>query len=153
MLNGNDNGEKELKFSRTLNGPINLVWEIWTNPEHIKMWWGPNGFTNTIHKMDVKPEGEWLLTMHGPDGTDYEIKGVFREIVKHKKIVYEQLTQFKYVATIEFESRKDKTIINWSLLFESKEKLLEAAKTYGVVDGFTQNAERMIAYLKQSNKN
>jgi uncharacterized protein YndB with AHSA1/START domain len=145
----NNTKEKELCFSRLLDAPVKVVWDIWTKPEHINLWWGPDGFTTTILKMEIKPGGEWDLIMHGPDGTDYKIKSVFKEIVKHKKIVYEQLTHFKYVATIEFESRNDKTFINWTMLFESKEKLIEAAKTYGVDRGFTQNAEKLINYLKQ----
>src|SRR6476619_6190718 len=51
--------DRELLLTRTLNAPIELVWEVFTNPEHIKNWWGPNGFTNTINQMDVKPGGTW----------------------------------------------------------------------------------------------
>ncbi|MCU7371200.1 SRPBCC domain-containing protein [Paucibacter sp. O1-1] len=65
---------RELNISRTLNAPIELVWEAWTNPEHIAKWWGPDGFTNTITTMDMVPGGEWNLVMHGPDGTDYKNK-------------------------------------------------------------------------------
>ena len=82
MQNGKSNtADREISISRLLNAPIDLVWEVWTDPEHIKNWWGPNGFTNTISTMDVKPEGEWDLTMHGPDGTDYKNKSIFKEIV------------------------------------------------------------------------
>ena len=139
--------ERELIFSRLLDAPIALVWKIWTTPEDIKLWWGPDGFTNTIHKMDILPGGEWYLTMHGPDGRDYEIKSVFREIIKHKKIVYEQLTQFRYIATIDFESRGQQTHLRWHMLFESKEYLIQSAKTFGVDIGFRQNAQRLINYL------
>jgi uncharacterized protein YndB with AHSA1/START domain len=61
---------REPNMSRTLNAPIELVWEAWTNPEHIAKWWGPDGFTNTITTMDMVPGGEWNLVMHGPDGND-----------------------------------------------------------------------------------
>jgi hypothetical protein len=87
--------------------------------------------------------------MHGPDGIDYEIKSVFREIVKHKKIVYEQFTQFKCIATIQFESRGDKTFLHWQMLFESREYLIQAAKTYSVDTGLKQTAEKLIQYLSQ----
>jgi uncharacterized protein YndB with AHSA1/START domain len=143
----NNTAERELRFSKVLDATIKEVWEAWTNPEDIQHWWGPDGFTNTIIKMDIKNGGVWDLIMHGPDGTDYEIKSVFREIDQYKKIVYEQLTHFRYVATIEFESRKDKTFINWHMLFESKEHLIEAARTYKVDAGFRQNAERLVSYL------
>ena len=148
MLSVKDNtAARELIFSRLLNAPVKLVWKVWTSPEHVKLWWGPDGFTNTINKMDVKPGGEWELIMHGPDGTDHVIKIVFIEIVKYKKIVYKQFTDFKCLATIEFESRGEQTLLRWQMLFESKEYLIQAAKTYGVDKGLRQNAERLIDYL------
>lgn len=64
--------DREIILSRKLNAPIELVWEVWTKPEHIANWWGPDGFTNTINIMDVVNGGEWNLVMHGPDGTDYK---------------------------------------------------------------------------------
>ena len=140
---------RELGFSRLLDAPIEVVWEVWGNPEHLKRWWGPDGFTNTITKMDFKPGGQWDMVMHGPDGTDYEIKIVFKEIVKYKKIVYEQLANFDCIATIEFERQKNKTLINWQMLFESEEYLIQAAKIYQVDEGLNQTAERLIRYLLQ----
>jgi len=146
----NNTAERELIFSRLLDAPITLVWKIWTTPDHIKLWWGPAGFTNTIKKMDIKAGGEWNLIMHGPDGRDYEIQCAFKEIIKHKKIVYEQLTEFRYVATIEFESRGEQTFLRWQMLFESREYLVQAAKTYGVDIGFKQNAQRLVDYLSKT---
>lgn len=62
------------------------MWEAWTIPEQIAVWWGPNGFTNTIHIMDFKVDGEWKLTMHGPDGQNYANRSVFREIIPFEKL-------------------------------------------------------------------
>jgi uncharacterized protein YndB with AHSA1/START domain len=139
--------QRELRFSRWLDAPIQLVWQVWTTPEHLQKWWGPEGFRATIHRMDFKPGGEWDLTMHSPDGTDHEIRSVFREIVKYKRIVYEQLVNFRYIATIEFEGSKDKTHIEWVMLFESSEYLIRTAREFGVDTGLTQTAEKLISYL------
>jgi hypothetical protein len=99
--------DRELCLTRTLDAPIELVWEVWTQPGHIAKWWGPNGFTNTISKMIVEPGGEWELVMHGPDGTDYKNKSIFKEIIPLKKIVYDHVTSPKFVTTIEFELAHD----------------------------------------------
>src|SRR3954469_5941108 len=103
--------DRGIQISRMFNAPIELVWEVWTNPDHIKNWWGPNGFTNTIHLMDVKEEGEWNLTMHGPDGTDYKNSSIFKEIIPLQKLVYEHISAPKFVATVTFEAQGDKTFI------------------------------------------
>ena len=141
--------DRELNISRLLNAPVELVWEMWTDPEHVKNWWGPNGFTNTITKMDMKPGGEWDLVMHGPDGTDYKNKSVFKEIIKHKKIVYEHITGPKFIATIDFESRGNTTFLNWHMLFETKEEFIQTVKVFKADEGLRQNVEKLSEYLQK----
>lgn len=140
--------EREIKVSRLFDAPINLVWEVWTDPEHIKNWWGPNGFTSTIHRMDVSEGGEWNLTMHGPDGTDFKNKSIFKEVERHKRLVYEHISAPKFVATVEFESQGDKTFINWHMLFETKEEFLRVVKTFKADKGLEQNVDKLSHYLQ-----
>lgn len=148
MEEKNNTADRELIISRILNAPINLVWEVWTNAEHIKNWWGPNGFTNTIHTMDLKKDGEWNLVMHGPDGTDYKNKSVFKEIVKYKKIVYEHVSGPRFLATIEFEPQGEKTFLKWHMLFQSKEEFIQTVKTFKADEGLKQNIDKLGHYLQ-----
>ena len=143
--------DRELFLSRKLDAPVELVWELWTNPKHIANWWGPNGFTNTISTMDVVAGGEWNLVMHGPDGTDYINKSIFKEIILHKKIVYEHISYPWILATITFEEKGEQTFITWHMLFESAEQFIEVAKAHKVVEGQKQNMEKLIVYLKGMN--
>ena len=143
----NSTKDRELLLTRELNAPIELVWEVWTKPEHISRWWGPDGFTNTISKMEIHPGGEWNLVMHGPDGTDYKNKSVFKEIVKHKKIVYEHVSAPKFLATIDFEARGDKTFLKWHMVFESKEEFIQVVKTFKADEGLKQNIQKLAHYL------
>lgn len=142
----NSTKDRELRVSRLLDAPVELVWKVWTDPDHIKNWWGPNGFTNTITKMDVKAGGEWNLVMHGPDGTDYKNISVFREIIKYKKIVYEHFTP-NFIATIEFESRGNQTFLNWHMLFATKEEFINVVKAHKADEGLKHNIEKLAAYL------
>jgi uncharacterized protein YndB with AHSA1/START domain len=141
-----NNKDRELLITRTLNAPVDLVWETWTNPEHIAQWWGPNGFTNTITKMDLRPGGEWLLVMHGPDGTDYKNKSIFKEIIPHKKIVFDHVAP-NFTATIEFEAKGETTFLKWHMLFESVELFTQVVKTFKADEGLKQNVEKWQAYL------
>jgi uncharacterized protein YndB with AHSA1/START domain len=148
MQNENSNtADRELLLTRILDAPVELVWEVWTKPEHIANWWGPNGFTNTITKMDVTPNGGWDLVMHGPDGTDYKNKSVFKEVAKYKKIVYEHVTSPKFTATIEFEKHGEKTLLKWHMLFESREQFIQVVKTFKADEGLKQNVEKLNVYL------
>ena len=61
----NDTSGREQRTSLLLDAPVELVWEVWTKPEHIKHWWGPNGFTNTIEKCKCKPEANGFSSCMG----------------------------------------------------------------------------------------
>jgi len=147
----NDVAERELRIERMLNAPIELVWEVWTDPEHIKNWWGPNGFTNTIHKMDMEEGGEWLLTMHGPDGKNYPNKSIFKEVVLHKRIVYQHFNP-KFTTTVEFEPQEDKTFMKWQMLFDTRELYETVVKTFGADKGLRENVAKLEFYLTQKMK-
>jgi uncharacterized protein YndB with AHSA1/START domain len=149
MITENNTADRELRISRLLNAPIELVWEVWTNPEHIKNWWGPDGFTNTISVMDVKQNGEWNLTMHGPDGTDYRNESIFKEVIKHKKLVYDHITGPKFTATVEFEAQGDKTLLNWYAIFRNAAEFTQTIKTFKADEGMKQNVEKLQTYLTQ----
>jgi len=77
----------QLIHTRMLNAPRELVWDVWTRPEHIKEWWGPIGFTLTNKSMIVKKGSEWRFTMHG-FGKDYENKIEYIEVVKTYCIIF-----------------------------------------------------------------
>lgn len=146
--NNSNTADRELTVSRLLNAPIDLVWEVFTTPEHIKNWWGPNGFTNTIYTMDVKPEGVWDFVMHGPDGTDYKNKSIFKEIVKPTKIVFDHVSGPKFTTTITFEAQGNKTQINWHMLFATKEEFEQVVKVFKADEGLKQNIVKLESYLK-----
>lgn len=49
--------DREIRATRTFDAPRDLVFKMWTDPEHVIHWWGPKGFTNTFETMDVRPGG------------------------------------------------------------------------------------------------
>ena len=146
----NDTDGREQRTSVLLNAPVEIVWELWTKPELIKHWWGPLGFTNTIEKMQVEPGGEWIFTMHGPEGQDYPNKTIFREVAMHKKLVHEHFNP-NFIAIIEFESQGNNTVLHWYKLYESKELFDLVEKHYKSNEGFKQTVDKLKAYLEQQN--
>ena len=146
----NDTSDRELVITRTLNAPVELVWETWTNPEHIARWWGPDGFTNTIKKMEVRPGGKWEFIMHGPDGTNYKNKSVFTEVIPFKKIEFIHVSP-NFTATIEFTDMGEKTQIRWQMLFETAREFIQVIKTFKADVGLQQNIVKLNAYLENLN--
>lgn len=142
-----DSNGRTLEITRLLDAPRDLVWEVWTNPEHIKNWWGPEGFTNTIDKMEVRPGGVWEFTMHGPDGTDYRNVHVYVELVKPERIVLNHVTGPKFTMTATFTEEGNKTRIHLHSLFESDEQLAHVIQVFKADVGMKQNVDRLEAYL------
>jgi uncharacterized protein YndB with AHSA1/START domain len=142
----NDTANRSLHITRILSAPIDLVWEVWTNPAHIVNWWGPNGFTNTIQKMDFQEGGEWKLTMHRPDGTNYPNMSIFKEILPFKKIVFEHYNPH-FISTVLFESKGEETDIDWAGLFDTAEMREIVIKVHKADEGQKQNLERLEKYL------
>jgi uncharacterized protein YndB with AHSA1/START domain len=78
----------DLVLERTLDAPIELVWEAYTNPEHIKQWFAPKPFQISEIDLDLKPGGVFRIRMVGPDGFDtgHGIPGCVLEVVEGKKL-------------------------------------------------------------------
>lgn len=138
---------RQLRITEMINAPVELVWKVWTNPKHVAQWWGPNGFTNTIHTMEVAEAGEWRLTMHGPDGKNYPNKSVFVEIVRQKKIVFQHFNP-DYIATIIFTPVEKQTFLEWTMLFETTEMFETVVKVFKADEGLKQNVEKLTAYIE-----
>jgi uncharacterized protein YndB with AHSA1/START domain len=87
----NDNGSNDFAIERTLEAPVNLVWQMWTEPEHFKAWYGPSGASIPVAKMDVRVGGTRLvcMEMQTPDGTmQMWFTGNYREIIENERLVY-----------------------------------------------------------------
>jgi uncharacterized protein YndB with AHSA1/START domain len=149
----NDTSDRELRLSRVLDAPVELVWEVWTQPDHIAHWWGPNGCTTTIDLMDLRPGGEWHMVMHLSNGTDHVNRMVFREVVPFKRIVYDHINGMRFTVTIELEARGPKTLLNWHALFETAEQFIEMLKTFKGNEGLKQTVEKLSLYLINQTKN
>lgn len=78
----------DFAISRVLDAPREMVWSAFTDPERMKHWWGPKGFTVIASKMDLRPGGTYHYGLKAPDGTPMWGKFVFREIVPLTRMVF-----------------------------------------------------------------
>ncbi|MBS1531084.1 MAG: SRPBCC domain-containing protein [Bacteroidetes bacterium] len=80
--------DRELVITRIFDAPRSLVFKVWTEPEHVKNWWGPGSYTAPRCEVDLKLGGEYLYVMRSPEGQEFPVQGKFMEIVKDEKLVY-----------------------------------------------------------------
>ena len=153
-------------IARVFEAPRELVWKAFTDPEHMKHWWGPKGSTIVASKMDFRIGGTYLGAMRDPSGRVMWAKFVYREIVAPKLLKWVHsfsdeaggLTRhplsptwpLKLLTTVAFDDAggKTKLTLRWSPLNATDEenKTFDAARD-GMTQGWTGTFERLADYL------
>lgn len=113
----------EIRSSRIVNYSVELVFTAWTNPNHLKNWWGPKGFTNTFKEFDLRPGGKWSFVMHGPDKGNYVNECEFVLIEKPKLIVWKRISKPLFNVVAEFEEiPSNQTKIIFRMVFDTADE-------------------------------
>jgi len=145
--------ERELVLVRLIDAPRDLVFQAWTDPKHLAQWWGPKGFTNPVCEIDLRPGGALRIVMRAPDGTDYPMTGVFREILPPERLVFvfnavdaQGNTLLEGLTTVSFAERGGKTELT---LRTRAVAMVDYAAAYleGMETGWTQSLERLDALV------
>lgn len=88
MLPANFNPQRDLVLERVVPVPPERVWRAWTMPEHLKRWFTPAPWTTPACTLDLRPGGEFRVTMRSPDGDEFSSAGCYLEIVPQQKLVW-----------------------------------------------------------------
>ncbi len=156
-INGmEDKMNRELTLTRTFDAPRELVFRAWTDPHLVSQWWGPDDFTNPTCQIDARPGGTIYIVMRGPDGAEYPMRGVFREVVPFVRLVFFSVavedekgnSQFEVLTTVTFAEMDNQTIL--TLRLETL-KILPAAEWAfsGMEAGWTQSLAKLANYLDE----
>ena len=142
--------ERTLLIERVFDAPRSLVFEVWTKPEHLSRWWGPNYFTLPFCEMDFRPAGRYRYCMRSPEGVDHWVWGEYREIVRPERIVMTWNREdadgklwSSTVATLTFGDAGDKTAFT---LHQSIFETVEYCDQHN--GGWSQCLDRLASYVK-----
>ncbi|MCC6198591.1 MAG: SRPBCC domain-containing protein [Burkholderiales bacterium] len=117
------------------------VFAAMSDATRIARWWGPDGFTSTIHQFDFQPGGVWRLTMHGPDGRDYPNESRFTRIVPGELFEIEHLSGHHFILSIELRPSEEGTRVHWRQTFDTVEHYERIAEF--VAGANEQNLQRL----------
>src|SRR5947209_4977597 len=117
------------------------VFAAMSDPARIARWWGPAGFTSTIHQFEFRPGGRWLLTMNGPDGKDYPNESRFTRIEADRLFEIEHLSGHHFLLAIELQPKDGGTEVRWRQTFDTVEHYRRIAEF--VASANEQNLERL----------
>lgn len=151
---GNDG--RELVIERVFDAPRELVFRAWTEPEHIKRWFGPSVFPVTYCVIDLRPGGTWHYCMTGPDNTQAWGKATYQEVVAPERLVYTDAfsdaegnvneTLPVSTITVNFIDEGGKTRINSRAVYANAADL-QTLQEMGMFEGITETWQQLADYL------
>jgi uncharacterized protein YndB with AHSA1/START domain len=147
-----ETADRVIIITRLFDAPPELLFKAWTDPRHMPRWWGPTGFTTTIHEADLRPGGVWRFTMHGPDGVNYPNRMVFEESIKPERLVYSQGGKegapADFHVTVTFIPEGTKTRLTMRSVFPTLAARDFVVKKYHAVEGGNQTLDRLTEHVK-----
>ncbi len=145
---------RTLSLKRTFNAPIKLVWEAWTQPEHIAQWWGPKGMKTKIIAHNFSVGGAWKYAMTMPDGKEFIADGVYSEIVELQKIVtsanFKPMTEGVELQVL-LEEDGNKTNFTFNVVHETEDYCKQQEKM-GFYNGWGSTFDRLEGYFGEVQK-
>lgn len=146
-----ESDNKTVTIKKVLKAPLKLVWEAWTQPEHITQWWGPKGMNTKVIEHDFKEGGKWKYSMEMPDGNEFISDGVYTEIVEHQKIVsianFKPMTEGVEIQAI-FEEDGEQTLFTFNIVHPTEEYKIQQEKM-GILNGWGSVFDRLESFVEE----
>ena len=148
---------REIVISRVIHAPRELVFEAFTQVQHLSRWWGPEGFTTTTQSFEFRVGGKWTFVMHGPDGTDYPEWITYTEITPPRRIAMlhgeyrDDPKAFESILT--FEPDGAATRLEMRTVFPTQELRDTAVEKYHAIEGGQQTLSPLAAYITELVRN
>lgn len=163
-INSRVENDRVLVLERVFDAPRELVFQMFKEPEHLRHWWGPNGWDLPVCHVDFKPGGTWHYCMKCEDPNQGDLygaeswgKAVYKEIIEPEMIMYtdyfsdadgnvdENLPSTE--VTLEFIDLAGKTnLINRSEYVSAE--ALKQVTDMGMLEGIAQTWNRLAERLK-----
>jgi uncharacterized protein YndB with AHSA1/START domain len=140
--------DDELVIERVFDAPRRLVFKAWSSAEYQMHWLGPKDFTVESCEIDFRVGGRYRARIRSPEGQDYTMYGVYREIIAPERLVFtfaweeEGERGLQTLVTIDFTDQGDRTLMAFHQApFQS------LSERDGHNGGWTQCFDRLAAYL------
>lgn len=141
----------EIRNERFFDAKVDTLFSAFSDPDKLRQWWGPHGFTNRIDEFDFRPGGTWRITMTASNGTDFDNRWTFQEIVPSSRILavhHEPMHVFTLEVTFTREAAG--TRLTWLMLFDPTEENREIEKFLAAAN--EQNLDRLQSLLAADRK-
>jgi uncharacterized protein YndB with AHSA1/START domain len=144
--------DREVVLTRVFNAPRQLVFDAFSQPELLKRWFGPRGFSLITCEVDLKVGGGFRFVLRGPDGRDMGMRGVYRELAPPDRSVHmESFDDFpgSSQVTTTFVEKDGKTTMTATVLCESKQ-IRDAVIQSGMEHGAAESYDKLAELLEEN---
>lgn len=149
MSSTNDAANRTVTIKRTFNAPIKLVWDAWTQSDHIAQWWGPQGMETKVITHDFQVGGHWKYTMQMPDGNEFITDGIYSEIAELEKIIssanFRPMTEGVEIQAL-FEEDGEKTNFVFNVVHPT-EGYCKQQTEMGILNGWGSVFDRLDTFV------
>ena len=144
--------DREIVVTRVFNAPRRLVFEAWTNPEHLPHWMlGPEGWTMPVCEIELRVGGAWHFVWRRADGTEMGMRGLYQEIMPPERLVTTESWGGDWPETrntLVLSEANGLTTMTLTILYPSKEARDRALGT-GMKEGMTRSFDRLADCLQK----
>jgi uncharacterized protein YndB with AHSA1/START domain len=154
MIKPDSTAHPDVVVTRIYHAPRDLVWRAWTDPKHLKHWWGPHYFDVGSVDVDLRVGGKLRIEMIGPDDMAPVMEAVFREVSPPHRLSFlasivpdeRGVPQLEILTTATFDEANGKTTVTVrnQILRMVGEAIAAGA---GMEEGWTQSLERLGGHL------
>lgn len=141
----------EIVLTRDFDASRELVFDAFSQPDHVRHWWGQAGSTLAQCEMDFRPGGKWRFVERDKNGQEWGFRGEVREIVKPERIVqtfeFEGMPGHVSVETMRLEDIGGRTRVTVTSVFASVEDR-DGMIQSGMEKGAGESYDRLEAYLQ-----
>ncbi|MBX3514140.1 MAG: SRPBCC family protein [Xanthobacteraceae bacterium] len=149
----------DLVLERDIDVPVELVWKVWTTPEHLKHWFVPKPWSLARCKIDLRPGGEFSSVMLSPEGKEFPNNGCYLEIVPNERLVFTDTLLAGYrpspkpffTAALLLEPRNGGTRYT-AIAIHGEEATRKQHEEMGFHDGWGTVVTQMTDYIKAGMK-
>jgi len=151
-------GEQTFVVERQFTAPHALLFQVFTQPEHLKRWWVPQPYTISACIIDLRPGGIWYSALRSPEDQEHWARSVYREVMPPEKLAYTTTFADEYAHPIEgmpehlttviFMEEDGKTRVTARVEFSSAETL-KIAVDLGMLQGITMTWDYLVEYVQE----
>jgi uncharacterized protein YndB with AHSA1/START domain len=141
--------DRALVISRTFNGPAQIVFDAWTQPELVKRWWAPksHGVSVAVCDADIRVGGNYRYVLRRDTGEEFAFSGTYNEVTPYSRLVYTNVFEpmrsaGEVIVTVTFEERDGKTHLIAHELYPSK-VVLERTLASGMEQGMRETMDQL----------